>query len=263
MSLRTDIHRAFDEVAPSALGLPERVLRSAIEGRPLRPARVRWAPRLRGAMSLVALVLLAVTAVGILAGGRLYRDWSSFHNRQSSGLASLEARPLRLPALSPGQECPVGPNTSIGVGSGEASGNGPVFGGPILLDSKTAWGTYGYQWLLVQRGTTGLVLVRGKDLVTGEVLVFVGTFATGAVTGEDRDKDGFVVKQHHEGLLDASHPPEDSNPPEVYFGGSESYSAWQITVGLPTGSSGCVALQLDGAGFSEVFVVSSQEPPQG
>ena len=254
MSLRNDIHTAFDEIAPLAGGMPERVVRSAASS-PARAGRA-WR-RVRVPLAMVASLLLVALAVGALAGGRVYRDWSSFFNRpaQAGGLAALEARPLHLPVVAAGEPCPSGPNATLtGVGDGRAFGDGPVFGMPIAPDSDTAWGTYGFQWLLTQRGLTGLVLGRGRDLITGGSVVFVGTFASGPTSGEDRDKNGFVIKQHREVVLDTSNPPADTNPPEVYFQGSENYVAWQVNVGLPAGSSGCVAFQFDGPGFSEVFV---------
>jgi len=51
VSLRNDIHSAFDDIAPSTLGLPERVLHSARADHRSRTARF---VRLRAPMSLVA-----------------------------------------------------------------------------------------------------------------------------------------------------------------------------------------------------------------
>jgi hypothetical protein len=257
--LRTDIHVAFDEISPNRYALADRVVRTLVTERSRRATRGFWAPRLRSLTVAAAVVMLGVTAVGVLVGGRLYRDWNGFANRDGSAIAALEARPLHLPTLGPGDACPIGPITSLqGVGSGEAFGDGPVIAMPIEPDHQTGWGSYGYQWLLVRRDVTGLVLVRGKDLVSGEALVFVGTFATGPTTGEDTDKDGFPVKQHDEGYLDASHPPQDTNLPEVSFAGADRFFAWQMSVALPAGAAGCVAYQVDGADFTEVFVISSQ-----
>ena len=258
MSLRTDIQMAFDELTPSTHGMAERIVGSMLANRSRSRAMFAWSNPLRGATSMLALILVLVVAVGVLAGGRLYRDWSAFNSQPGNGLAALEARPMHLPVLVPGQDCPIGPKADLqGAGNGEGFGEGPVFGMPIGLDNKSTWGTYGYQWLLTRRDLAGPVLVRAKDLVTGKAVVFVGTYAAGPVTGKDSDRNGFAVKQHHEALLDTNHPPEDTNPPEVYFGGSDRLVAWQITLDLQRGASGCVAYQIDGPGFSEVFVVQA------
>jgi hypothetical protein len=260
VSLRTDIHVAFDEVAPSTHGMSERIVASVLSDRSRPRAGFPWSTRLRGVTSMVAVVLLLVMAVGVLAGGRLYRDWSSFVNRpgQSSVPAGLEARPLHLPVLSAGQACPAGPSMIIpgfGDGTVEGFGDGPVIGqrGPV---AHSAWGTYVYQWVITDRSLSGVVLGRGRDLVTGEAVTFVGDYAAGPVTGADT-LDGLAVEQHHEALLDTSRPPQNDNPPEVYFAGSDRYVAWPMKIGLSTGASWCVAFQFDGPGFSEVFVIPS------
>ncbi|HYU62216.1 MAG TPA: hypothetical protein VEN12_00410 [Verrucomicrobiae bacterium] len=264
MSLRTDIHLAFDEIATSTYGMTERIVSAAMVDRPRSRARFPWSTRLRGVMSIAAVFVLVAMAVGVLAGGRLSRDLSTFVNRPAKtavqALAALEARPLHLPVFDPGQGCPTSPSgivPGLGAGNVRGFGSGPVIGMPVVYDSQSAWGTYGFQWLLVPRGMNGLVLGRGRDVVTGQALVFVGTFAAGAITGQDRDKNGIAVKQHQETLLDTDHPPEDTNSPEVSVAGGERYMTWQINVGLPAGASWCVAFQFDGPGFSEVFVVPS------
>lgn len=255
MSLRTDIHAAFDEIAPSTYGISQRVVRSAVTG-PARPRRrFGWSVDLRGAMALVAVLLMLVLAVGALAGGRLYRDWTNFNGR-SSQVADLEARPLNLPAMEPGRECPAGP-----PGPKQGFGAGPVYvlPGPKI---QTAWGTYVYPWVLTDRGLGGLVLGRGKDLVAGQPVVFVDNQTTGPVVGNDRI-DGLSVDQHQELLLDTNHPQEDVNPPAIIFEGSDRYVAWQIKMGLPAGAGWCVGMQFDGPGFSEVLVVPALDtgPP--
>jgi len=247
VSLRTDIHLAFDEVTPSRYGMYERIVRSALPEHSRPRVRFAWPGRLRGVMAMVAVLLLLVLAVGVLAGGRLYRDWNNFSAR-STQLADLEARALKLPVLKPGQDCPGGP-----PGPKQGFGAGPVYGlpGPAV---HTSWGTYAYPWLLTDRALTGVVLGRGTDLVTGDGVVFVGSQATGPVVGRDRI-DGLAVEQHRQLLLDTTHKQEGVNPPEKYFEGSDMFVAWQVEIGLPAGAGWCVGFQFDGPGFSEVFVM--------
>jgi hypothetical protein len=161
-------------------------------------------------------------------------------------LAQLEARPLHLPALQPTGECPVGPLTNIGAGGGiPAYGSGPVYGvgGSSIA---TAWGTYfdvtGYTDLHL----TGLILMRGRDLKTGQPLVYVGQYATGPVFGTDTI-DGKKVQQRLEAVWILGH----ATPAPT---GTSQWRVWKVRQGLAKGESGCTGFQFDGLEFSEVFV---------
>jgi hypothetical protein len=54
VSLRTDIRTAFDEVAPSTFGLPERVVQTVVRELPLRRRKEQWFVRLKWASGPVA-----------------------------------------------------------------------------------------------------------------------------------------------------------------------------------------------------------------
>ena len=71
MSLRTDIHLAFDELAPATAGMPDRVVQSAARERGRRPSLSISVIRLRAPMSLVAVLLVIAIVAGILIGGLL------------------------------------------------------------------------------------------------------------------------------------------------------------------------------------------------
>ena len=78
MSLRTDIHTAFDEVAPSTFGMPDRVVSTVVTELPEQRRKEQWFGRLRTPLSMVAVLVLLSIAVGVLVGGRVVRDWNAF-----------------------------------------------------------------------------------------------------------------------------------------------------------------------------------------
>ena len=140
MSLRTQIHAAFDEVAPPTFGVPERVVQAVVTEGPSR-RRKRLMLRLRVPLSLVAAFVAIALVVGVLIGGRLMQDWKSFRKPAPAGggqsqLAQLESRPLVLPTPTSQFDCKPGPFNSAG-----SLGNGPIFadGGGT---SSTSWGIY-------------------------------------------------------------------------------------------------------------------------
>ncbi len=171
-------------------------------------------------------------------------------------LAQLEAKPLHLPVVQPDSACPVGPSTTIrpriSVGQSSSWDDVPVLGaGPVYghggHTTATAWGTYFDVTAFTDPNLTGLVLVRGHDLESDRPLVFVGPHAAGNVVGTDTI-DGHQVQQHLELVFDAGHHEAAS--------GTSKWGIWPIRDGLAKGESGCTGFQLDGAGFSEVFVSS-------
>lgn len=250
MSLRTDIHIAFDEVAPSSAGMPERVVETVLTG---RKQRGRWSVRLRVPLSLVAVFLLVAVVVSVLVGGRVMQDWNNFRKSSPAGesnqsqLAQLRARPLHLPALlSRGTACPV--TLSViddGTGANAVYGNGPVYG-QAGGETQTAWGTYFDVTYETEPQLTGLVLVRGRDLYDGSPLVYTGQYSAGDTIGSDTI-DGKLVAQHNELVLDASHHPSTS--------GTSRWGIYRVRQGVAGTWSGCTGLQIDGLGFSEIAVL--------
>jgi hypothetical protein len=262
VSLRTDIHSAFDEVAPSTLGLPERVVESA-RVNPKRRRPERWVVRFRGPASLVAVFLLVALVAGVLVGGRLLQDWNAFIHPQApaggvhqSVVTQLEARKDQLPTLKAADSCPDGPEAN------NLYGGGPVYGAPgwpqpttaseLAGNFSTSWGLYFYNTFISVAGLNGPVVVRGRDLRSNRPIIFVGNYATGPVVGTDT-VDGRLVHQHVYLVLDMSHPP--SGPSGV------QQVEWPVIFGIDKGWSDCVGLQFDGPGFTERWVVFRIGPP--
>jgi hypothetical protein len=244
VSLRTQIHSAFDEVAPPTHGLPERVVQTALTENAGRRRRERLMLRLRVPLSLVAVFVLVAVVVGVLIGGRLIQDWNAFHNPAPAGgsdqsqVALLEAVPLRLPVFASQVDCKSGP-----FNSAHSLGSGPVYGdgGP---KSSSTWGVYYYIVTYADADIAGPILVRARDLFTGQPVVFVGQYAAGPVVGSDT-VDGHTYDQHAEVLLKTS--TSDKQVVSHKF-------VWQFMSGAPTSWSGSTGWQIDGIGFSEVFV---------
>ena len=92
MSLRTDIHLAFDELAPATAGMPDRVVQSAARERVRRPSLSISVIRLRAPMSLVAVLLVIAIVAGILIGGLLL-------SQQIKGVPAGQLDPGRLHQL--------------------------------------------------------------------------------------------------------------------------------------------------------------------
>jgi hypothetical protein len=247
VSLRTQIHSAFDEVAPPTPGLPERVVQTVLTENAGRRRRERLMLRLRVPLSLVAVFVLVAVVVGVLIGGRLMQDWNAFHNAAPAGgvptsqLAQLEARPLHLPKFASQQDCKSGPYNAEGsFGSGPIYGNG---GG----QTATSWGFYFHNTAYADAAIDGPILVRVRDVFTHQTIVFVGDFAAGPVVGTDT-VDGNVVEQHTELVL---HTDQQAAAPHSYLP-LHKY-LWPLIAGQPILSTS-TGWQIDGAGFSEVFV---------
>ena len=265
MSLRTDIHLAFDDLAPSTIGMPERVVQSAHVGRaPKQPLRVAGVIRLRAPLSLVAVLLVIALVVGALVGGRLFNDWQKFHHRpvpvgvDQAQLHQLEARKMDTPKIIAGQPC-------SGPIDAQTGWWGP---GPIYLFSQvstgygtpsiTRWGAY-FQFVAeVDPTLNATVLIRAFDLSTNREVLFVGALAAGPLAGSDV-LSGQPVEQHAELAFNAGQPPSKA---------SNGYFQWSFTAGVedtsprqPSGpatlpSQHCTAWRIDAPTFIETFVVS-------
>ena len=244
MSLRTQIHSAFDEVAPATHGLPERVVQTVLTEKAGRMRRERLMLRLRVPVALVAVFVLVALMVGVLVGGRLMQGWNAFRNAAPAGgisqsaLAELEAKPLNLPTLKAGDTCPISPTNNVGF----EYGTGPLYGsgGPEAL---TQWGYYFDVTYFTDPNLSGPVLVRGRDLMSNRIVVFVGTNSAGAVVGTDTQA-GSKITQRAELLLDAGHP---------HSRGTNGYGVFPVRQGLASGWAGCFGLQFDGPDFTQTF----------
>jgi hypothetical protein len=243
MSLRTEIHSAFDEVAPPTFGLPERVVQTVLEEGPSRRRKERMMLRLRVPLSLVAVFVAIALVVGVMIGGRLMQDWNSFRKPAPAGggqsqLVQLESRALVLPTPASQFDCKSGPFNSAG-----SLGKGPVFGDGGGT-SSTSWGVYYHNVAYAETDIKGPILVRANDIFRHEPVVFVGQYAAGPVVGHDT-VDGVAVEQHTELAFDTS---QASKSP------SQHKFDWHFIAGVPDSWSGSTGWQIDGVGFSEVFV---------
>ncbi|MEO8744546.1 MAG: hypothetical protein ABI334_03180 [Candidatus Dormiibacterota bacterium] len=250
MSLRTEIHSAFDEVAPSTFGLPERVVQTVLTESPRRHRRERLMSRLRAPLSLVAVLVLIAVVVGVLIGGKLTLDWNASHMPAPAGgvylspLAQLEARPLHVSIPKSLADCRSGPFNKAGD-----FGSGPVYGagGP---QSRTSWGIYYHNLLYTDVNVNGPVLVRAVDLFTGMPVIFVGQYATGPPARTDTI-DGAPVHQYTELLIDTSRSTPDLLP---WWSNTHDHKyEWGIAAGVPQNWSNSTGWQMDAPGFSEVF----------
>ena len=268
MSLRAHIHNAVDEVAPPAPQLASRVV-AFIDagGRPRRAAivRRRWAWGLSRGLSLTAAVMVVVLLVAVFAGGRLWRDWNSYRAQQAlqSQLTPLEARPWSVPSIQAGAECPAGPIRQMPAdapgGARPMTGKGPLYAQTSSFDLYvTAWGTWTTTYYLADPKSAGLILVRSRDLVTGQTVLFAdGPYED--VAHNDGHPHGTLVQSdavqgqpihgYDELLFDASQG--------TASGAKNGYFAAVVLIGYPGGASGCIGYQVDGPDFTETFVVAT------
>jgi hypothetical protein len=239
------MHSAFDEVTPSMAGLPERVVQTVLTEKSSRQRRKRLMFRLRGPLSLVAMFILIAMVAAVLIGGRLIHDWNAFHSSAPAGssyeseVAQLESVPLRVPAVQSVLDCKTGPYNSAGsYGSGPVYGDGGAF-------STSSWGLYFHNSAYAETKIAGPILVRALDLYTRQPVIFVGQYAAGPAIATDK-VDGRTYDQHPELVLDTT---SSSKGP-----GTHTF-VWPFIAGVPSSWSGSTGWQIDGIGFSEVFVV--------
>ena len=251
MSLRRDIHAAFDEIAPPLGGMPERVVQTVLSDRQRRKKGM-FAFRARVPVPLIAgLVAIALVVSGFV-GVQLMQGWIATLGPTPAGhvhltaLQQLEARPFQIPTLAPGESCVPGPFTAEGNW-----GTGPLYGYSGSA-TTTNWGEYFYAVLYTDRAMTGPNLVRVEDLVRGRSMAFVGSYAAGPVIGSDV-VDGTKVTQHSELVLNES---------KTTAGGwrqgwpiDHHRFVWDFMGGLAGPNGGPLGWQIDGAGFSETFRV--------
>jgi hypothetical protein len=267
MSLRTDFHLAFDEIAPSTGGLAERVVQTTAAEAPSRRRNERWMVRWRAPLGLVAALLLLALAVSALLSGSLladWRKWSTGHSPQinQSELKSLEARPLLFPVVSPAESCPVSPLSNLSAHTSEAFmfGGGPVYVSALGYNSTTTnWGRWGsFDLIADPTNTSGLILIRAEDLQTGGSVVFAefpyaaaGGAGNGIPTGRVVGSDvmlGLTEQMYPEQVLDTARP--------YPFTKKGEWPIFKNYMGIPKDAKGCIGFQIDGKNFTEWVVVS-------
>lgn len=246
MTLRTEMREALDGIVPSASprGLSDRVLRTAM-GQSAQPRiTARLTNPLRAPLSLVAAFVLISIVAGVLVSGRLLRDWSEVRNAPAATrtLAQLEAVPMSLPVVQPGEVCPDHPGVnSLGFdfGSGPLYVNGQLIPELKFVDRSGAGaGLYDLTYYAAP-DLQGTVLVRGRDLVNDRPIQFIAPTGSGFPS----DTPPWPVKD--ELVLDASHPPSRS--------AAIGYGIWHVRQQIAQGWSGCWGLQIDGSNFSETI----------
>jgi hypothetical protein len=250
--LRTDVHAAFDAIAPTTGGMAERITETARRDHAAHHRR-KFMFQMRAPVSLVAILMVIVLVIGALVGGRLVQEWNALNPKPSASdrdfqtqLAGLEARPLRLPVLKSAADCRLGPFDADG-----GFGSGPLSAYPGTAVA-TNWGFYYHNVFYTDTAISGPILVRVRDLYTGGTIVFIGPGASGPTVGTDV-VDGQTVRQHTELVLDPAHVSttiaEPWNPPAH----NHRY-VWTFIGGAPDTWSGSTGWQIDGNGFSEIFL---------
>lgn len=264
MSLRSDIHTAYDELAPTPDFLADRLLNAVVDAAPRRRSG-RWSPRMRPPLALVAAFVVIAIVAGVLIGGRLVHDWNGFlhppvpANQFQRQLSDLESRAVKLRQIGPAATCQSGP---IDVAHGWWGG-GPVYLASNITQGNgggtiTAWGLYITFQVMTDPSIKGPILLRAENLRTGESVLFVGTYVAGAVAGTDT-VEGVPQQQHTELALDGSHPPATQAAGYVLWtmqAGFRLTDADRKLIGATAnlGQIVCLGFQIDGADFSELLV---------
>jgi hypothetical protein len=148
--------------------------------------------------------------------------------------ATLLARPLKLPAVQSGAVCPVTPVTNRKVGVTSPRGHGPFFLGGPMPQGHYPWNKT--VWILVD-GARGPVLFRGGRIDGTGSLTFSGSPADHAEIGITLfSSGGGVSATFYKQVID----PGSDDALYVY-----------------PGTTGCYAIQADGAAFEDVIVVTA------
>jgi len=254
VTLRAEIGKAIDGIAPPAPELRGRALEfvhaelkqkgsgSTISGRRRRP----FYSGLRHTGAIAAVLIVVLLVVAFFIGGRILQDWRQFNAPKPVGIDQavvdqLRARAIVLPVLKPSDPCPSTPS----LHSFFQLGDGPVYaeGGPAYF---TTWGAYYDVSWYTDKGLTGPVLIRGRDLRSDRLIIFVGQNAAGPIVGSDVIKSA-RVDQRSELVLDAGHPPHRLGSP------LDGVGYWPIRQGVSSGWSHCFGFQIDGPTFHETI----------
>lgn len=151
----------------------------------------------------------------------------------TADVATLLARPLKLPVVPSGSACPLTRVSGRDVGVGSPRGRGPFFmGGPMPLGNfpwnKTVW-------VLVD-GAHGPVLFRGGRVDGPGKLTFSGSPADPSDVGVTLSSGGGVSAIFYELVIDRAT--------------GDAFYVYPAT-------RGCYALQADGPSFEDVVVITA------
>jgi hypothetical protein len=176
---------------------------------------------------------------------------TTLNSAEQSELATLEARPLKLPALGAGGACPATAMTQVAPYKNQNEtialyGSGPVYGagGPETNSKTNAYYDVAY---LADPSVHGLVLVRIQTLDGLHKGVFVGNYGSGPVVGRDTI-GGKQVNLYGQVVLTTLRAETD---PSLASG----WKTWHLRQGVDI-SWKCVAIQIDILDTTEVIVVA-------
>lgn len=256
MSLRAQIHDAVDEVSPPTSGLEQKVTAYVLAGQAerkalrIRPRHSPWPYRFRGAAAVIAATLVVALLAGLILGGRILRDLNTTPATVNpTELKILELKPLHLPSVAPGAECPV--DLMQNTQGENFFGSGPVH----AVDGKgletNDWGTFGRLVLSYDAQRPGLVLVRAMDLQGDSEVAFAqypleptGITAVGPVLGEVHALSRNLVLRSEAVFRDSLSKPQGA--PNLL-----------LLIAVQKGSSRCIGFQFDGpGGFSESLILA-------
>jgi hypothetical protein len=147
--------------------------------------------------------------------------------------ATLLGRPLKLPAVQAGSVCPVTPVAGRDIGIGNPRGRGPFYLGGGMPRGAFPWNKT--VWKLVD-GAPGPVLFRGARVDGTGSLKFSGSPADHSERGVTLSSGGGVTATFYERVIDP--------------GSEAAFYVYPAT-------SGCYAIQVDGATFEDVIVITA------
>jgi hypothetical protein len=147
--------------------------------------------------------------------------------------ATLLARPLKVPTVRSGSACPVTPVTNRKVSVGDPRGHGPFYLGGPMPKGHYPWNKT--VWILVD-GAHGPVLFRGDRIDGTGSLMFSGSPADHADAGVTPESGGGISATFYERVIDP--------------GSDDALYVYPAT-------TGCYAIQVDGASFEDVIVITA------
>jgi hypothetical protein len=178
-------------------------------------------------------VIACVLAILLAGGGQSSAVLASPSPRATANVATLLARPVKLPAVRSGSACPVTPVSKRSVSVTDPRGHGPFYLGGPMPHGQFAWNKT--LWILAD-GARGPLLFRGGRVDGTGSLKFSGNPADHADPGVTLSSGGGVSATFYERVIGGG--TEDA----LYF--------------YPS-SAGCYALQVDGTSFEDVIVISA------
>jgi hypothetical protein len=147
---------------------------------------------------------------------------------------ALELRPLHLPVLGHGADCPLSPSKYVHDGrpTDEMTGDGPVYvDGYSLVPYDFNPATFGEQIWLIDPGYVGPVLVRARRLDASGVVLF----------SDQQDIRPWMA--------------------DLHFAQDQMFdSTWTERTTYFPADAGCYGFQVDGATFSYVIVIGYYNP---